>query len=53
MRRNGRPVLSTEEMQAGDLIVIGETTLRFAPLCGPEFSWDEGQDSSHAQASLA
>ena len=53
VRRNGRPVLSTEEMQAGDLIVIGETTLRFAPLCGPEFSWDEGQDSSHAQASLA
>lgn len=53
VRRNGRPVLSTEEMQAGDVIVIGETTLRFAPLCGAEFSWDEGADTGHAHASRA
>lgn len=43
VRRNDRPVLSTEELGAGDQITIGETTLRFVPLCGPEFSWDNGQ----------
>ncbi|MCZ0811707.1 MAG: FHA domain-containing protein [Pseudomonadota bacterium] len=53
VRRNGRPVLSTEEMQAGDVIVIGETTLRFAPLCGSEFSWEEGEDTGHAHAARA
>lgn len=40
VRRNGRPVLSTEALTAGDVIRVGETTLRFVPLCGPEFSWN-------------
>jgi len=50
VRRNDRPILSTEELLAGDVITIGETRLRFVPLCGPEFTWDESeeQDSSHA-----
>lgn len=50
VRRNGRPVLSTEELAAGDVIRIGETTLRFVPLCGADFGWDQPQqgDASHA-----
>ena len=50
VRRNDRPVLSTEQLLAGDTITIGETILRFIPLCGPEFTWEESeeQDSSRA-----
>lgn len=47
VRLNGRPVLSTEEMENGDEIRIGETTLKFIALCGAEFTWkqsDEGID---------
>ncbi|WP_246227563.1 FHA domain-containing protein [Roseobacter ponti] len=40
IRRNARPVLSTEELQHADLIRIGETTLRFVALCGSDFKWD-------------
>lgn len=48
IRRNARPVLSTEELQHADLIRIGETTLRFVALCGSDFQWDmtEGGDAS-------
>lgn len=51
VRRNDRPVLSTEELGMGDLIRIGETTLRFVPLCGPEFGWNEAQQSDAGHAS--
>ncbi len=48
VRLNEKPVLSTEEMSQGDEIRIGETTLKFVALCGPEFSWagngDEDKD---------
>ncbi|WP_051357747.1 FHA domain-containing protein [Leisingera caerulea] len=50
VRRNGRPVLSTEELSAGDVIRIGETTLRFVPLCGADFGWDQPQHSDAADA---
>lgn len=40
IRRNGRPVLSTEELHHADLIRIGETTLRFVALCGSDFQWE-------------
>lgn len=52
VRRNGRPVLSTEELSAGDVIRIGETTLRFVPLCGADFGWDQPQQSDTADAAL-
>lgn len=52
VRRNDRPVLSTEELTAGDRIRVGETTLRFVPLCGPEFSWDAPQQPSRKHAVL-
>lgn len=39
IRRNARPVLSTEELHHADLLRIGETTLRFVALCGSDFQW--------------
>ena len=44
VRLNGMPVLSTEPLNSGALIRIGETTLRFVGLCGTEFDWDKSQD---------
>lgn len=52
VRRNGNPVLATEELTHADLIRIGKTTLRFVALCGPDFTWgptDERQDGDAAQ----
>ena len=50
VRRNDRPVLSTEEMTAGDHITIGETTMRFVPFCGPDFAWEDTQETGPAYA---
>ena len=45
VRLNGRPVLSTEEMSDGDIIRIGETTLKFVALCDEGFTWaSKGSD---------
>lgn len=41
VRLNGRPVLSTEPLNHGDTIRIGETTLRFVAFCGEEFVWNK------------
>lgn len=35
------PVLSVQELQPGMHIRIGRTDLRFVPVCGPDFDWDE------------
>lgn len=40
VRRNGAPVLATEEMNHGDTVRIGKTTLRFVAFCGPDFNWE-------------
>lgn len=45
IRRNARPVLSTEELHHADLIRIGETTLRFVALCGSDFKWNGAEIS--------
>jgi hypothetical protein len=50
VRRNGQPVLATEEMHDGDMIRIGKTTLRFVALCGPEFRWTDTGDEGGADA---
>jgi hypothetical protein len=49
VRRNGQPVLSTEELMNGDEIRIGKTTLRFVALCGPDFTWgaDPEEEGAH------
>jgi hypothetical protein len=44
VRLNGRPVLSTEELNHNDLIRIGETSLRFLSLCGADFDWNDEND---------
>jgi hypothetical protein len=36
---NDEPVYSTMELKPYDLIVIGETELRFVPFCGENFDW--------------
>ncbi len=41
VRLNGKPVLATEILSHGDLVRIGETTLRFIAFCGQEFSWTD------------
>lgn len=48
IRRNARPVLSTEELHHADLLRIGETTLRFVALCGSDFQWNQAGDSDAA-----
>lgn len=50
VRLNGKPVLSTEELNHDDLIRIGETTLRFLALCGADFDWadEEGRQDEDA-----
>jgi pSer/pThr/pTyr-binding forkhead associated (FHA) protein len=45
VRRNGMPVLATEKLEHGDDIRIGKTTLRFHAFCGPDFTWDETDES--------
>jgi hypothetical protein len=43
------PVLSTEEMNNGDTIRIGETTLKFVAMCGDDFTWSgQGDDAADA-----
>ncbi|MEM9797849.1 MAG: FHA domain-containing protein [Pseudomonadota bacterium] len=44
VRLNGKPVISNEALKSGDEIKIGETTLRFVALCGPDFDWAEKEE---------
>lgn len=41
VRLNGQPVISNELIKTGDLIRLGQTTLRFIALCGEDFTWSE------------
>jgi hypothetical protein len=45
VRRNGRPVLGTEELVSGDLVRVGETTLRFVAFCDADFAWGGAGDT--------
>jgi hypothetical protein len=38
---NGEVLLSAKKLSAGDEMEVGQTKLRFVPLCGPDFSWDD------------
>jgi hypothetical protein len=38
---NGDVVLDSKTLKEGDEIEVGKTKLRFVPLCGPGFGWDE------------
>ena len=41
VRHNATKVLSPHELAPGDTITIGQTELRFVPLCGPDFHWEQ------------
>ena len=41
VRLNDMPVMAPSEMSQGDVIEIGETSLLFVPLCGPDFNWNK------------
>lgn len=40
VRLNGAPVLAPQPLKNGDTIEIGDTKLRFVPLCGDDFTWE-------------
>ena len=44
VRLNGKPVLSTEELSDGDMVRIGETSLKFVALCGDDFTWADTEN---------
>lgn len=50
VRLNGKPVLSTEPLNHGAVIRIGETTLRFIGFCGSEFDWGSDQTGGDENA---
>ena len=41
---NGAEPTSAVELMPGDVIVMGQTQLRFVPFCGPGFDWDDVAD---------
>lgn len=45
VRHNGGVVMMPTELKQGDEIAIGETTLLFVPLCGPDFDWSSKDDT--------
>jgi len=53
VRLNGKPVLSTEELNNNDKVRIGETTLRFIALCGPDFDWTADDGTPEVDAASA
>lgn len=36
---NGQPVAKSAELTGGETLQLGQTRLRFTPLCGPDFDW--------------
>ncbi len=41
VRVDGQPLLAATPVDTGSNMVIGETTLRLATFCGPEFDWSD------------
>lgn len=41
-RLNGQPVRESVELKGGETLQVGQTRLRFSPLCGPDFDWCAG-----------
>lgn len=42
VRLNDQPVISNVTLNNGDIIRIGETSLRFVALCDEDFAWSDG-----------
>lgn len=43
---NSEEVSMPTELKSGDIIEIGESSLRFVPLCGTDFSWEKKNESA-------
>jgi len=43
--KNGSPVLTPVEINGGEEIIVGQTTLRFVPFCGELFDWQDQSNS--------
>lgn len=39
---NSQPALGSVELTGGEVLQLGQTSLRFVPLCGPDFDWNDG-----------
>jgi hypothetical protein len=48
VRLNGRPLLSTEPINDGDRVQIGETMLMLKVLCTPAFNWSQSEAGGDA-----
>lgn len=50
VRLNNAPLLSTEQLNSGDCIKVGQTVLRFMAFCGESFSWDTTEGKAVGRA---
>lgn len=53
VRLNDQPLISNELLKNGDIIRIGETTLRLVTLCGDDFDWSEFEDGGDEDVAIA
>lgn len=53
VRLNDTPVISNEAIKDGDVIRIGETTLRFTQLCDKTFNWADKNDGDEESEDVA
>ena len=53
VRLNDTPVISNEAIKDGDVIRIGETTLRFTQLCNEDFNWNDKNDGDEESDDVA
>lgn len=45
---HGEPLLTPKELNDGDLIILGNTSLRFTPLCSKSFEWTDLDEAEKA-----
>jgi len=53
VRLNDKPVISNEPLKTGDVIRLGETTLRFVALCSKSFNWSDGSSEEDEDVAIA
>lgn len=53
VRLNDQPLISNELLKNGDIIRIGETTLRLVTLCGDDFDWSDFDDGGDEDVAIA
>lgn len=53
VRLNDQPLISKEQVKNGDIIRIGETTLRLVTLCGDDFDWTDFEDGGEEDVAIA